>query len=529
MKRTPASRRLARRSTVLAGAIALCAVGTAHADITGKVTNAAGFPLPGVSVTARDPGGGFADSVASDANGDFRITTAGLTGNTAPFTLNATFSDFCKPSGASSLTFTSPAINDGAVQNVLLDAASFCSSSFVSSSLPPATGNAWPERGQVLSPPGGVTYLRVPLPFSATGLSTSLSDGTVAGTSAEADTVPVNAPAAGYNGPLNLNYTLNGVAVSRQIATLVSGKVVNPNPPTGVTDLAAIVDISGSMSGNDPSFRRRDAVQLLVNLAGQGDRVMATAFDDTASEIFPRTTIAGEASKGPLKALAKKRIINAGGTNYNDGLGGGVQHPVGRSAQPAGAEGGDLPHRRRPQLRRLQQRPPAVRVQRHRTDLADLRGAARVGLRPRRHRAAQADRRGHRRRLRQHAIEHAAREPLLPVPRQERGATTLLKRTSTFKIGQSRVFSRKVKAGQRQATFFVSFGVGKYALQLTQPGGRVLKRSAGKAVRLVRGKTFAFFRIQKPKVGNYALRVTRLATGGPTDKATTTITVQKKR
>ena len=48
-------------------------------------------------------------------------------------------------------------------------------------------------------------------------------------------------------------------------------------------------------------------------------------------------------------------------------------------------------------------------------------------------------------------------------------------------------------------------------------------------MRLVRGKTFAFFRIQKPKVGDYTLRVTRLATGGPTDKATTTITVQKKR
>jgi hypothetical protein len=80
MKRTHAPRRLARRSAVLAGAIALCAAGTAHADITGKVNNAGGVPIPGISVTARDSAGGFADSVASDANGDFRLTTAGLTG-----------------------------------------------------------------------------------------------------------------------------------------------------------------------------------------------------------------------------------------------------------------------------------------------------------------------------------------------------------------------------------------------------------------------------------------------------------------
>ena len=61
---------------------------------------------------------------------------------------------------------------------------SFCSSSFVvEQPSSPATGNAWPERGQVLSPPGGVTYLRVLAPFSATGLATSLADGTVAGTS----------------------------------------------------------------------------------------------------------------------------------------------------------------------------------------------------------------------------------------------------------------------------------------------------------------------------------------------------------
>ena len=529
MKRTPASRRLARRSTVLAGAIALCAVGTAHADITGKVTNAGGVPIAGLSVTARDAGGAFADSVSSDANGDFRITTAGLTGSTPPFTLNATYFDSCKPSPTSSLTFTSPAINDGAVQNVLLDAAAFCSSSFVSSTLPPATGNAWPERAQVLSPPGGVTYLRVLAPFSATGLATSLADGTVVGTSEDESTVPVNAPAAGYNGPLNLSFTFNSVRVTRQIATLIAGKVVNPNPPTGVSDLAAIVNISGSMSGNDPSFRRRDAVQLLVNLAGQGDRVMATAFDDAASEIFPRTTIAGEASKGPLKALAKKRIVNAGGTDYNDGLAAAFNTLAADPLNPQvpkaaifltdGAHNsGDYDNAHlRFAFNGTGQTWPICVVQ-----LGSGFAAADTA------------------RLKRIASDTGGVFASTPSNTQlenlyfqcrgkSSGATTLLKRTSTFKIGQSRLFTRAVKKGQRQATFFVSFGAGKYALQLKRPGGRILKRSIGKSVRLVRGKTFAFFRIQKPKVGAYTLRVTRLATGGPTDKATTTITVQKKR
>ncbi len=529
MNRTLAPRRLARRSAVLAGAIALCAAGTAHADITGKVTNAGGVPMPDVRVEADEPDGGFAASASSDANGDFRILTADLTGNTAPFTLKATYFDSCKPSGATSLAFASPPLADGAVQNVVLDAASFCSSSFVSSTLPPATGNAWPERGQVLSAPGGVTYLRVLAPFSATGLTTSLADGTVVGTSEDEDVVPVTAPAAGYNGPLNLTYTFNTVVVTRQIATLVAGKVVNPNPPSGVTDLAAIVNISGSMSGNDPSFRRRDAVQLLVDLAGQGDRVVATAFDDEASEIFPRTTIAGEASKNPLKRLARQRIINDGGTDYNDGLAAGFNALAADPLNPQvpkaaifltdGAHNsGDYNNAHlRFAFNGTGRTWPICVVQ-----LGSGFSAVNTA------------------RLKRIATETGGVFASTPSNTQlenlyfqcrgrSSGATTLLKRTSTFKIGQSRLFTRTVKKGQRQATFFVSFGVGKYGLQLTQPGGRVLKRSAGKAIRLVRGKTFAFFRIQKPKVGNYTLRVTRLATGGPTDKATTTITVQKRR
>ena len=62
-----------------------------------------------------------------------------------------------------------------------------------------------------------------------------------------------------------------------------------------------------------------------------------------------------------------------------------------------------------------------------------------------------------------------------------------------------------------------------------QPGGRLFKRSVGKSVRFVSGKTSSFFQVQKPKTGLWRIRVTRLKTGGVTDKATTTITVVKRR
>jgi hypothetical protein len=105
----------------------------------------------------------------------------------------------------------------------------------------------------------------------------------------------------------------------------------------------------------------------------------------------------------------------------------------------------------------------------------------------------------------------------------------VLRKTATFKVGQTRTFSRKIKKNQRKATFFVSFGQGKYTIRAIQPGGRVYARTIGKRVRLVRGKTFSFIQVQKPKAGLWRVKVQRLRTGGKLDRATTTVTVQKKR
>lgn len=526
MTRTTGPTRLIRRSAALAGVIALCASGTALADVSGTVTNAAGVPVPGASIEATEVDGSFAGFDTTDANGAWSVST---TGDTPPFSIKATYYDSCRLSPASTLEAIVPGVADGAVVPITLDAFTFCGATYISSTLPEPTGNAWPERGQVLSGAGGVTYLRVAAPSGATGLTLTLQDGTVVGTGTDRTQLALTAPATPYNGALNLTYTSDGVASTRQIATLLSGAVLNPNPPAGVSDLAAIVDISGSMSGADPTFRRKAAVELLVDLSGQGDRLIATGFDDEFTDIFPRTTIAGDASKKALKRLARQRIVNDGGTDYNVGIGQAFDALAADPLNPTvpkaaifltdGANGGTYQNTHLRFAFNGSGRSWPICVVR----------LGRSGFSP-----------SDTARLKRIAKEtggvysatptNTALENLYFQCRgRTSGAATLLKKTATFRIGQSRAYSRKIKRNQRKATFFVGWGVGKYAIQAVQPGGRVYKKSVGKNVRLVRGKTFAFFEVKAPKAGLWRLRVKRLATGARTDKATTTVTVQKKR
>ena len=526
MTSTKVHSRLVVRSALLAGLLTLCASGTALADVTGKVTNSAGVPVPGAFVRMLEADGSSAGvSDTSDANGNFSIDA--FSSITPPFTLTATLTDSCRPSATNSLSASAP-VNDGATQNLVLDPFFFCSTTFAPSGQPEPTGNAWPERGQVLSPPGGVTYLEVLAPFSATNFVLTLQDGTPVGGGTDENLLTLTAPAS-YNGPLNLTYTDEGATSTRTIATLIAGKVVNPNPPSGPTDLAAIVDISGSMGGTDPSFRRKDAVQLLVDLADQGDRLVGTGFDDQFSELFPRTTIAGNATKNQLKSLARKRIVNRGGTDYNVGLGAAFDalaaEPLNPNTPKAaifltdGANGSTYNNVHLRFAFNGTSRAWPICVVRLGTS----------GFQP-----------GDVARHRRIASETGGAYSATPTNSElenlyfqcrgrTSGATTVLKKTATFKVGQTRTFSRKIKKNQRKATFFVSFGQGKYTIRAIQPGGRVFARTAGKKVRLVRGKTFSFIEILQPKAGLWRVKVQRLPTGGTLDKATTTVTVQKRR
>jgi hypothetical protein len=526
MTSTPRRSRLIVRSALLAGLLTLCASGTALADVTGTVTNSAGVPVPGASVRATEADGSSAGSDTTDANGNYVIDT--FSSSVPPFTLTATLFDGCRPSGSNSLSATAGPVNDGTTQNLVLDPFFFCQTSFAPSGQPEATGNAWPERGQVLSPPGGITYLRVLAPFSASSFVLTTSDGAQVGGGTDDNLLTLTAPAS-YNGPLNLTYTDDGVASTRTIGTLVAGPVNNPNPPAGPTDLAAIVDISGSMGGTDPSFRRKDAVQLLVDLADQGDRLVGTGFDDQFSELFPRTTIAGNATKNQLKSLARKRIVNRGGTDYNVGLGAAFDALSADPLNPAtpkaaifltdGANGSTYNN-------------VHLRFAFNGTGRSWPICVVRLGTS-----GFQKDDVA---RLRRIARETGGAYSATPTNSElenlyfqcrgrTSGATTLLRKTATFKVGQTRTFSRKIKKNQRKATFFVSFGKGKYKIRAIQPGGRIYARTTGKRVRLVRGKTFAFIQVQKPKAGLWRVKVQRLRTGGKLDRATTTVTVQKKR
>lgn len=503
----------------------LCAAGTAYADVTGVVTNSAGTPVPGVPVTISEADGSSAGFDTTDVNGAFSLTT---TGDTPPFTLTAEFNDNCRDFSAPDLTASAAGLGATAVQNLVIDPYFFCATTFTPSGLPEATGNVWTERAQVLSPPGGVTYLRPLAASGATNLALSLSDGTVVGTSTDRFQIGLTAPATPYDGPLNLTYTADGATVTRQIGTLTSGPVAPPATSGGTTDLAAIVDISGSMSGNDGSFRRKDAVQLLIDLANQGDRVVGTGFDSDFQEIFPRTTIAGTASKNALKRLARTRIVNRGGTNYNIGIGTAFTalsaEPLNPTVPKAaifltdGANGGtyDNSHLRFAFNGTGRSWPICV------VQLGSGFQASDTA------------------RLKRIARETGGAYSSTPNNQQlenlyfqcrgkTSGATTLLKRTHVFRVGQSRTYSRKVKKNQRTATFFVSWGVGKYRVQLVQPGGKVFKRTTGKKVRFVSGKTSSFFQVRTPKAGLWRLKVTRLKTGARTDRATTTVTVQRKR
>jgi hypothetical protein len=108
------------------------------------------------------------------------------------------------------------------------------------------------------------------------------------------------------------------------------------------------------------------------------------------------------------------------------------------------------------------------------------------------------------------------------------GARTILKSKRTFRVGQARSYTRRVSRGQRKATFFVSYRAGRYQLRLRQPGGRIFRKTTGRNVRLVRGRSFSFFEVQRPRSGRWTLKVKRLRTGGRLDPATTTIRVQRK-
>ena len=94
------------------------------------------------------------------------------------------------------------------------------------------------------------------------------------------------------------------------------GAITAPPATSSGVDVEVVIDISGSMSGTDPQFLRKDAMRALLGLVSKGDRLGAVAFDDEFEPVFDLQSVT-DANSGALATLADQHILNRGGTDYN--------------------------------------------------------------------------------------------------------------------------------------------------------------------------------------------------------------------
>jgi hypothetical protein len=529
----PPRRRIAPgpRACLLVTAAALSFTATARADITVTVTTTGGIPIVNESVTLREPDGSFAESEDTDASGVARFATSSLVDNTSPLRATVEVSDDCRrfpdPSGREGAV---DGLVDGAAVSIPLDVIPLCDggSPFDAS---PATGLVDVPGQRVLVPPGGTADLDVVAPSNAQNLTVT-AGGTPIGAAASGDEVRITAPAAGYEGPLQVSYTSGGAPVTYAAGTLVSRRISPPVPLPGPIHLQAIVDVSGSMGSTDPSYLRRDAVRLLVDLARPGDRLGAVGFDDEVKPIFDLTPITGAPALGNrLKGIAVRRIVNDGGTDYNDGM-----DAAYASLTAAGVDGNvqkglifltDGGHNSGTYLNghlRFAYTPtgrpwPVCAVQLGPRSSFDAEDVARL-------KRIAAETGG-----RYFATTRAAEltDIYFRCFGLTTGQRTVAAKTFTFRAGQTRAFKQRIPRNLPQATFFVGWGNGAYKLTLTDPKGR--KHTAakpGRGVQFRRGATFAFFRVTKPRAGQWRVQVDNIRLSTPTDRAKTTVTTPKR-
>ena len=74
------------------------------------------------------------------------------------------------------------------------------------------------------------------------------------------------------------------------------------------------------MSGSDPKFLRKDALNLLGDLSGTADGLGAVGFDDQYQPIFDLSRTTSKAIVNQFKARVKTQVVNRGGTDYNVGM-----------------------------------------------------------------------------------------------------------------------------------------------------------------------------------------------------------------
>ena len=178
----------------------------------------------------------------------------------------------------------------------------------------------------MLSGAGGIAYLRLAIPYSATGLTVLYNGAPIGGA------VP---PASGYNadhrardgrvGDAHRELRGRGTPISRTLGHSIGAITAPPATSAGV-DVEVVIDISGSMSGTDPQFLRKDAMRALLGLVGKNDRLGAVGFDDKFEPVFDLQGVT-DANSGALASLADQHILDRGGTDYNVAFSKGYEAP----------------------------------------------------------------------------------------------------------------------------------------------------------------------------------------------------------
>ena len=316
-------RRLRRFGLVVATAGALAALAPgASADITGTVVSGAGAPLTGVAVRAVDATGQSVTSAYTGGTGTYNLYISTYSPPAFPLTVTYSYDDPCLPYGSAALTAAQAAGADGAVLPAIgLAARELCpaSSYSFSSTAPAPTAYVDTTGGRVISGAGGIAYLRLAIPFGATGLTVLYNGAPIGGAVPPASGyyAQITAPATGGSGTLTANYAVDGTPISRTLGTMVViGAIAAPPATSAGVDVEVVIDISGSMSGTDPQFLRKDAMRALLGLVGKNDRLGAVGFDDKFEPVFDLQGVT-DANSGALASLADQHILDRGGTDYN--------------------------------------------------------------------------------------------------------------------------------------------------------------------------------------------------------------------
>jgi len=521
----------------LASLLALAGAGTARADVTGTVTNAAGVPVSDLRVEMDDAAGNFVDSEFTNAAGAYTITTSNIGTSPGPFTLRAGQLDSCR-SAASRQAQAGP-VADGppgapAVANLVLDVLDYCAASSPPTGAPDPTGAVDTATRRVLAAPRGVTYLQFKgLPGDAQNIQVQLADGTpIGGSASNASSIAITAPAAGYDGPLKLVFTSGGAPYARALGTLTARAIRPPIPRPGPVDIEAVVDLSGSMLGSDPSNIREDAVDLLVDLARRGDRVGAVGFNSDAKTIFAPTAVTGAASVvNRLKARAHRAIDSIGGTDYNAGMDRAYAALTGAGVNPTrqkavifltdGANTGTYENGHLRFAYNASGRPWPVCV----VQLGDPSGFKPADVARLERIAAET------------GGQYFATTTAAAVPDiyfrcfgRATGQKTLQSKVFTYTAGEQRSFRQTLSRGLPSAAFFVGWGGGRYQLQLIDPKGTAHTQARpGRGVAFHSGATFGFFKVTRPAAGLWRLQVLAQRLTVARDRARTTITVTPRR